>query len=205
MFGINKVWNNLINQKADLKPGAGGRYEKAEEIANRKKEVRLILVRKWFTAKETIGILYLEDTPLCYILELQEGGKKGQAIPYGVYPIKYSFWAKRGANFPHIYNVPGRSSILIHTGNDRDDTKGCLLPGYQATENKILSSKDAYEDLNTFLKKYIDKKPVFIEVTNATKISLNFVFFLVFVFVIVYLLSNKYKYLQKWNLQKTKF
>jgi hypothetical protein len=39
MFGINKVWNNLINQKADLKPGAGGRYEKAEEIANRKKEV----------------------------------------------------------------------------------------------------------------------------------------------------------------------
>jgi hypothetical protein len=46
-----------------LKPGAGSRYEKAEEIANRKKEVRLILVRKWFTAKETIGILYLEDTP----------------------------------------------------------------------------------------------------------------------------------------------
>jgi hypothetical protein len=205
MFGINKVYNNLINQKADLKPGAEGRYEKAEEIVNRKKELRLVLVRKWFTAKETIGILYLEDTPLCYILELQEGGKKGQAIPYGVYPIKYSFWAKRGANFPHIYNVPGRSSILIHTGNDRDDTKGCLLPGYQATENKILSSKDAYEDLNTFLKKYIDKKPVFIEVTNATKISLNFVFFLVFVFVIVYLLSNKYKYLQKWNLQKTKF
>lgn len=205
MFGLNKVWNNLINQKADLKPGAIGRYEKAEEIVNRKKECRLVLVRKWFTPKETIGILYLEDIALCYILELQEGGKKGQAIPYGVFPIKYSFWAKRGANFPHIYNVPGRSSILIHTGNDRDDTRGCLLPGYQATETKILSSKDAYRDLDTFLKKYVNKIPVYIEVTNATKITINLVFFLVFVLVVVYLLSNKYKYLQKWNLQKTRF
>lgn len=193
MFGLNKVWNNLINQKSDLKPGAVGRYEKAQEIVNRKKECRLVLVRKWFTQKETIGILYLEDTPLCYILELQEGGKKGQAIPYGTYPIKYSFWAKRGANFPHIYNVPGRSSILIHTGNDRDDTRGCLLPGYQATENRILSSTDAYKDLNTFIQRNIKTKPVFIEVTNATKISLNFVFFLVFILLVVYLLPNKTK------------
>ena len=202
MYGLNKVWNNLINQKANLKPGAGSRYEKAEEIANRKKEVRLVLVRKWFTSKETIGILYLEDTPLCYILELQEGGQKGQAIPYGKYPIKYSYWAKRAANFPHIYNVPGRSSILIHTGNDRDDTRGCLLPGYQATENAILNSKDAYEDLNGFLKMFVGRYPVYIEVTNATKISLNFVFFFGFVLVLVYLLINKSKYLQNGAYKK---
>ena len=193
MFGLNKVWNNLINQKSDLKPGAVGRYEKAQEIANRKKELRLILVRKWFTKSETIGILYVEDTPLCYILELEEGGGKGQAIPYGTYPIKYSYWAKRNAYFPHIYNVPGRSSILIHTGNDRDDTRGCLLPGYQATENRILSSTDAYKDLNSFIKSNIKTKPVFIEVTNATKISLNFIFFLVFILLVVYLLPNKTK------------
>ena len=202
MYGLNKVWNNLINQKANLKPGAGSRYEKAEEIANRKKEVRLVLVRKWFTSKETIGILYLEDITLCYILELQEGGQKGQAIPYGKYPIKYSYWAKRAANFPHIYNVPERSSILIHTGNDRDDTRGCLLPGYQATENAILNSKDAYEDLNGFLKTFVGKYPVYIEVTNATKISLNFVFFFGFVLVLVYLLIKNSKYLQNGTNKK---
>jgi hypothetical protein len=202
MYGLNKVWNNLINQKADLRPGSGSRYEKAEEIANRKKEVRLVLVRKWFTRTETIGILYLEDTPLCYILELQEGGQKGQAIPYGTYPIKYSYWAKRAANFPHIYNVPGRSSILIHTGNDRDDTRGCLLPGYQATENSILNSKDAYNDLNEFLKTFVGKYPVNIEVTNATKISLNFVFFFGFVLVLVYLLINQSKYLKNGAYKK---
>lgn len=202
MYGLNKIWNNLINQKADLRPGSGSRYEKAEEIANRKKEVRLILVRKWFTSKETIGILYLEDTPLCYILELQEGGQKGQAIPYGTYPIKYSYWAKRAANFPHIYNVPGRSSILIHTGNDRDDTRGCLLPGYQATENSILNSTDAFKDLNGFLKTFVGKYPVYIEVTNATKISLNFVFFFGFVLVLVYLLINQSKYLKNGAYKK---
>jgi hypothetical protein len=202
MYGLNKVWNNLINQKANLKPGSGSRYEKAEEIVNRKKELRLVLVRKWFTRTETIGILYLEDIPLCYILELQEGGQKGQAIPYGTYPIKYSYWAKRAANFPHIYNVPGRSSILIHTGNDRDDTRGCLLPGYQATENSILNSKDAYNDLNEFLSTFVKKYPVYIEVTNATKISLNFVFFFGFVLVLVYLLINQTKYLKNGAYKK---
>lgn len=191
MYGINKVWNNLINQKSDLQSGSGGRYEKANEIVKRKKEVRLVLVRKWFSSKETIGILYLEDVPLCYILELEIGGVKGKAIPYGIYPIKYSFWAKRNANFPHIYNVPGRSSILIHPGNDRDDTRGCLLPGYQATENKIRSSSKAYDDLNQFLKNYINQFPIYIDVTNATKISLNFVFFLLFSILVVYLASNK--------------
>lgn len=190
MFGINKVWNNLVNQKSDLQSGSSGRYEKANEIVKRKKEVRLVLVRKWFTSKETIGILYLEDVPLCYILELEEGGIKMKAIPYGVYPIKYSFWAKRNANFPHIYDVPNRSSILIHSGNDRDDTRGCLLPGYQATENQIRSSARAYDDLNKFLKNYINQFPIYIEVTNATKISLNFLFFLAFTILVVYLASN---------------
>ncbi len=190
MFGINKVWNNLVNQKSDLQSGSSGRYETANEIVKRTKEVRLVLVRKWFSSKETIGILYLEDVPLCYILELEEGGIKMKAIPYGVYPIKYSFWAKRNANFPHIYDVPGRSSILIHPGNDRDDTRGCLLPGYQATENEIRSSAKAYDDLNKFLKNYINQFPIYIEVTNATKISLNFIFFFAFTILVVYLASN---------------
>jgi hypothetical protein len=190
MFGINKVWNNLVNQKSDLQSGSSGRYETANEIVRRTKEVRLVLVRKWFTSKETIGILYLEDVPLCYILELEEGGIKMKAIPYGVYPIKYSFWAKRNANFPHIYDVPGRSSILIHPGNDRDDTRGCLLPGYQATENEIRSSAKAYDDLNKFLKNYINQFPIYIEVTNATKISLNFIFFFAITILVVYLASN---------------
>jgi len=190
MFGINKVWNNLVNQKSDLQSGSSGRYETANEIVKRTKEVRLVLVRKWFSSKETIGILYLEDVPLCYILELEEGGIKMKAIPYGVYPIKYSFWAKRNANFPHIYDVPGRSSILIHPGNDRDDTRGCLLPGYQATENEIRSSAKAYDDLNKFLKNYINQFPIYIEVTNATKISLNFIFFFAFTISVVYLASN---------------
>jgi hypothetical protein len=190
MFGINKVWNNLVNQKSDLQSGSSGRYETANEIVKRTKEVRLVLVRKWFTSKETIGILYLEDVPLCYILELEQGGIKMKAIPYGVYPIKYSFWAKRNANFPHIYDVPGRSSILIHPGNDRDDTRGCLLPGYQATENEIRSSAKAYDDLNKFLKNYINQFPIYIEVTNATKISLNFIFFFAFTILVVYLASN---------------
>jgi hypothetical protein len=193
MFGINKVWNNLINQKSNLQSGSKARYEKADEIVRRKKEVRLVLVRKWFSSKETIGILYLEDIPLCYILELEIGGVKMKAIPYGVYPIKYSYWAKRNANFPHIYNVPGRSSILIHPGNDRDDTRGCLLPGYQATENEIRSSSLAYNDLNSFLKKYINQFPIYIEVTNATKISMNFIFFLSFTILLIYLLSNRIK------------
>jgi hypothetical protein len=49
----------------------------------------------------------------------------------------------------HVMDVPGFEFILIHVGNDDDDTAGCLLVGSTADKDKgfIGASRKAYEDL----------------------------------------------------------
>ena len=49
-------------------------------------------------------------------------------IPPGVYTIQRVVSPHFGLVF-EVLNVPGRSHILIHSGNTRDDTRGCILLG----------------------------------------------------------------------------
>jgi len=54
-----------------------------------------------------------------------------------------------------VHKVPGRTNILIHTGNTTDDTKGCVMPcsSFGILNGKIagLSSRVAYIRLMTVL------------------------------------------------------
>ena len=67
-------------------------------------------------------------------------------IPAGTYEITFrtvgGFHAKYSERFPGLHkgmlwvrNVPNFEYILIHAGNDDDDTSGCLLVGDTQTEN----------------------------------------------------------------------
>lgn len=49
----------------------------------------------------------------------------------------------------HVEDVPGRTVILVHIGNDVDDTEGCLLPGMTLWNGGVGSSKDGSKTLNT--------------------------------------------------------
>lgn len=116
----------------------------------------------------TLGLLSIIDVPrvptfLCYTLEDEYRARKvaGETrIPAGTYKVtlrtiggKNARYAKR---FPDMHkgmlwvrNVPGFKYILIHIGNDEDDTEGCLLVGNSVTENLvgvgiIGASKNAY-------------------------------------------------------------
>lgn len=63
---------------------------------------------------------------------------------------------------PELLDVPGFSGILIHIGNDDEDTSGCLLPNYQANffAGTILGSRstDAYKDLYKLLFAAFERK-----------------------------------------------
>jgi len=51
-------------------------------------------------------------------------------IPAGIYTCQRVVSPKHGNVF-EITHVPGRSAILIHSGNTENDVEGCVLVGHQ--------------------------------------------------------------------------
>ena len=119
-------------------------------------------------SSSTLGILFdVTTTPefLCYTLEdeFREVKVSGETrIPAGTYNItlrteggfNQRYNEKFGSDFNKgmlwVRDVPGFEYILIHIGNDADDSEGCLLVGDTQTQNItkngfIGSSTDAYK------------------------------------------------------------
>lgn len=101
----------------------------------------------------TLGVLFNVTNEkrefLCYTLEDEYREQKVMhetRIPSGTYEITLrtvgGFHARYSERFPTIHkgmlwirDVPGFEWILIHCGNDDDDTSGCLLLGNTQREN----------------------------------------------------------------------
>ncbi len=83
---------------------------------------RLILT----TLEPTDKQLQQTDT-LTKILSTKQLGKC--AIPYGTYEVKMLWSNKFKKILPHLINVPGFENILMHVGNNSNDTEGCILVG----------------------------------------------------------------------------
>lgn len=66
-------------------------------------------------------------------------------------------WSKRYGNHFHVVDTYGRTLMLIHIGNYRKDTEGCILPGKGFTDIDgdghldITSSGDTMKELNKLL------------------------------------------------------
>lgn len=120
----------------------------------------------------TIGKMYINGTYFCDVLEdtdrgLQQNMELSQivskkvpnktAIPAGTYEIvmnivsprfKDRSWAKPyGGKLPRLLNVPGFDGVLIHPGNDQNDTSGCLLVGRNKVVGKVLDSQNTFKVL----------------------------------------------------------
>lgn len=78
----------------------------------------------------TFGMLYVTDEIICYTLEppWKDNEKNVSCIPPGTYLVTRHESPRFGDVFL-IHDVPDRDDILVHPGNDLDDTLGCLLPG----------------------------------------------------------------------------
>ena len=121
--------------------------------------MELTLNRTSFDEKSTQGSLSIDGALQCYTLELPNvDGKPGSCIPEGRYRIvlapspKFMAssdpWVQQFANrMPHLENIPDRSLIMIHWGNDPKDTEGCILVGKDPGVDHIGSSRDAFSAL----------------------------------------------------------
>ena len=128
-----------------------------------------ITVLRYSGSREsTLSLILLDGIFQCYGLEDEHRTVKvfGETrIPAGQYEVilrtEGGHHARYSKKFPdihkgmlHIQDVPNFKWILIHIGNDGDDTAGCLLTGNTANNNKtdkgfIGRSKRAYKKLYT--------------------------------------------------------
>ena len=121
--------------------------------------MEITLNRTDFDDKSTEGTLSIGGQFQCYTLELpNKDGKPGSCIPQGRYRVvlapspKFESstdpWVQKYAGqMPHLEDIPGRSLIMIHWGNDASNTEGCILVGQTQSADFIGSSRAAFEDL----------------------------------------------------------
>lgn len=148
--------------------------------------LNLTLHRAYRGAKYTVGKLYINGKYFCDTMEDVDRGLdqnmslstiqnlkiyQETAIPTGQYKIdmnivspKYSNfskypWAKPyGGKIPRLLNVKGFQGVLIHPGNTKEDTAGCILVGENKAVGKVLNSQATFKKLMEILLKDKDIK-----------------------------------------------
>ena len=113
------------------------------------------LIRKYYQAKYTIGRLYVNnrffsdclEPPSLHLTERSALGtiliakyKGYRAIPTGRYRILITRSRRFGRWLPLLMNVKGFEGIRIHPGNKPEDTRGCILLGFNRRKGYVLDS-----------------------------------------------------------------
>lgn len=143
------------------------------------------LLRLTHEAGRTRGVLYgPEMNMLAYTLEdqVRSPGEKiygRTAIGPGNYALAlrtYGGWDRRlGQRFRRIHrgaievlDVPNFTNILIHPGNDAEDTRGCILLGASQTGLTVRGSSGAYRAVYPVIANAIESGPTSLIVTSVT-------------------------------------
>lgn len=128
-------------------------------------------------SQTTQSLIHINGRYFCDGLEDKYRKKKvwGETrIPAGLYDVELrtegGTHARYKERFPlmhqgmlHILNVPNFKWILIHIGNDKEDTAGCLLVGEKASDNRYQKGR-LKNSTETYTKFYL-------EVMDAIKAS----------------------------------
>ena len=135
--------------------------------------MKLQLIRTYFGNSFTLGSIYIDNKWVCYTLEdkvrevegkpVEEWKEYGNtAIPKGTYDVEITFSYRFQKELPELLDVPGFTGVRIHTGNDSDDTQGCILVGsyWDDKSDWIGGSAIAFAKLNALL-----VEPIQIEVS----------------------------------------
>jgi hypothetical protein len=121
--------------------------------------MRLILHRRFLGEDYTIGSLYVatesENEYFCDTLEDTDRGLTQSmsldeikrikiphetAIPTGEYQVIVNLSPAKKRMLPRLLDVPGFSGILIHRGNTKHDSSGCILVGENKVKGKVINS-----------------------------------------------------------------
>lgn len=123
----------------------------------------ITIERKWKKETYTIGRLLVNGEFLCNTLELKDVGMTKRmpldvikqkkvfgetAIPTGKYRIDYRMSYKFDKKRAYLLDVPAFIGIMIHEGNTRKDTMGCILVGMNTVKGTVTDSRHWLDILN---------------------------------------------------------
>ena len=134
--------------------------------------MQLTVKRTYRGPEYTIGKLYIDGKYFCDTLEDRDRGLSTElrecenirlkvqdqtAIPVGEYHVsmdivsarfKYKSWATPyGGKLPRLLSVPAFEGVLIHPGNTKEDTSGCLLVGQNKVKGQVINSVETFQRL----------------------------------------------------------
>jgi hypothetical protein len=111
--------------------------------------MKATITRDKLQEAQTLGTLVLTDEEgnklfSCKTLELPwlDNKRNESCIPLGNYKVTTRQSARYNKHY-HIQDVAGRSLILIHIGNFKSQTKGCILIGEKLAD----LNSDGYKDV----------------------------------------------------------
>jgi len=110
--------------------------------------MKLTIKRLYKTSKSTIGELYIDGKFECYTLEDVEREEKiyaKTAIPKGTYEVIMTMSNRFKKIMPLLLKVPNYDGVRIHSGNNAEQTEGCILLGQTRGIDYILSSRAAID------------------------------------------------------------
>ena len=140
--------------------------------------MKAVITREKLQEAQTLGTLVLKDDEgnklfSCKTLELPwlDNKRNESCIPLGNYKVSPRQSAKYNKHF-HIQDVPGRSFILIHIGNYKDQTRGCVLIGDKLADLNADGYKDVTSSKAT-LQKLLKVAPNGFDLTIKNKAKRN--------------------------------
>lgn len=112
----------------------------------------------------TVGNMFIDGNYICDTLEdkvrpitsIKDKVYGRTAIPAGTYTVVMDYSSHFKCLLPHILDVPFFSGIRIHSGNEVEDTNGCILVGTYYRGGYITNSKDALKKVVDLISKAIN-------------------------------------------------
>jgi hypothetical protein len=117
--------------------------------------MNLLLRRRFLGDEYTIGSLFIDGKYFCDTLEDKDRGLTQSmplneirkvkiphetAIPAGVYTLIVNLSPAKKRLLPRLLDVPGFSGILLHRGNTKNDSSGCIILGENKVKGKVINS-----------------------------------------------------------------
>jgi hypothetical protein len=130
--------------------------------------MEILVTDRWDDGVSTSGKMLTDGTFECYTLEPSQTAEF-PSIPEGRYKVELVKSERFKEVVPRLIDVPGRSYIEIHPGNDAANTEGCTLVGETRSRDWIGSSRYAFTKL-MYLLQAVDTDNIYVTYTKAVQV-----------------------------------